>query len=819
MSRLRHLFSHYGGLCALLLLFAAGGQTLHAQTKPKRSRILFVLDFSSSMTLKWSENYTRHEIASTLVLQIVDSIYRVNNEVEFGVRTVGTRFPAQEKNCFDTELDVPFNVQNASQIKTRLKYIRPIGYSPIAYSLAQAAGNELNQAHLYDYSIVFITDGGESCDGDVCKTYRDFVQNKIKVKPYVIGLDKNPQLKLFYECLGEYVEVGEQPDMAKAVQMVVNGNRPLTDKPKQMNLVTEFAKPAPIPEEPKTLQIPTAPPSKNIFPRLLIQSIPRNVNGRIILQPAYAIVRRGEPVTLRFTVEETPMPPKPVVMTRDAIIVPRMRMLTLPWAAKTPARLKASSFTTPRQSVTLRFSSEETPKPAPQRVAMVVPRMKPVTLPKPPAANNRNLATKRATLNAEKVSLRFEVDAPRQNMVVPRMKPAALPLPPAPARRALTAKRATLKSEKVSLRFEVEAPRQNIVVPRIAPISKTYVNTRKPLPKGQRYLATRGKVDLVFREDRKPERLTELRVNKYPMRYSYAFRLPTVKPMRQARSIARIRFEVDPPRKRDTMISKPESKPASNNSDFAVETEPSPETQVQVFFRGPDEKSYIKARPEIEVYDSETKKLVSSFRRDMNGSTPVPQPIKPGKYTIVVKGQSDLVSSNVVIEASKTNKVYIRVTDGTLAFAYLGNRNRPVEFNAIVNRRFAAGATVLQKCSDRLMYEPGTYYVEINTLPATKFSVDLTFGAVYELQIPEPGTLQISNTSPYGKIQLQSVLGDQYLSFLNVNVDGNLQGQRFILQPGPYKAIVPVNPSIPQAGTKIIDFRVSSNRETLLEIK
>jgi hypothetical protein len=165
------------------------------------------------------------------------------------------------------------------------------------------------------------------------------------------------------------------------------------------------------------------------------------------------------------------------------------------------------------------------------------------------------------------------------------------------------------------------------------------------------------------------------------------------------------------------------------------------------------------------------------------------------------------------------NKVFIKVTDGTLAFAYMGNLKRPVEFNAIVNRRFAAGATVLQKCSDRLNYEPGTYYVEINTLPASKFSIDLTFGAVYEIQIPEPGTLQITNTSPYGKIQLQSVLGDEYLTFKTMEITGNLEDQQLIIQPGPYKAIVPVNPAIPQAGTKVIEFRVTSNKLTELKIE
>jgi hypothetical protein len=149
----------------------------------------------------------------------------------------------------------------------------------------------------------------------------------------------------------------------------------------------------------------------------------------------------------------------------------------------------------------------------------------------------------------------------------------------------------------------------------------------------------------------------------------------------------------------------------------------------------------------------------------------------------------------------------------------MGNRTRPVEFNAIVNRRFAAGATILQKCQDRLQYEPGTYYIEINTLPASKFSIDLCFGSVYEIQIPEPGSLQITNTTPFGKTQLQCVLGDQYVTFKTMDIDGNQKDQHLVLQPGPYKAIIPVDPSNPYAGTKVVEFRVFSNKETLLELQ
>ena len=56
-------------------------------------------------------------------------MYALNNEVEFAVRAYGTQFPAQDKNCTDTRLEVPFNIQNVAQINTRLKNIKPIGFS------------------------------------------------------------------------------------------------------------------------------------------------------------------------------------------------------------------------------------------------------------------------------------------------------------------------------------------------------------------------------------------------------------------------------------------------------------------------------------------------------------------------------------------------------------------------------------------------------------------------------------------------------------------------------------------------------------------
>jgi hypothetical protein len=207
-----------------------------AQSSIKKTRILFLIDASSSMTYSWNPTNTRFQVASNILLNIIDSIYTINNEVEFAVRAYGTQYSAQEKNCFDTKLEVPFNYQNVSQIKTRLQYIKPYGFSPIAYSLQQASENELNNSSFYDYSIIFITDGGESCNGDICNVFNNLLKNKISIKPYVIGLDKNEKLKNYYESLGNFIEVNTAADIDEAVQMIVNANRKIIEKPKQLKL-------------------------------------------------------------------------------------------------------------------------------------------------------------------------------------------------------------------------------------------------------------------------------------------------------------------------------------------------------------------------------------------------------------------------------------------------------------------------------------------------------------------------------------------------------------------------------------------------------
>lgn len=746
-------------ICWLLLAIVG----VQAQSTIKKTRILFLMDGSSSMTYSWNQNNSRYDVATKMLLQLIDSIYTVNNEVEFAVRSVGTQYPAQEKNCQDTRLEVPFNLQNVNQIKTRLQYLQPIGFSPIAYSLRLAADNELNNPQVYDYSVIFITDGGESCGGDVCETFKKYLAGRMKVKPYVIGLNKSEQLQDIYQCLGNYVDVTEPEDIARAIKMIVDANRLILEKPKQFNLNTTFSQVQPL--------LPVTPVKSDNT------KVERSPNALLFLQL------------------------KPPALRKEQIV------------------LKASRKPYPNQtSVVFRFDPE-------MPIPVVEPEVKRVTdvFPKLPSHRVALKNTKAMVWQGKKyiapmpnVTLYFEQAIQRETILMPPLGTPFFQI--AQSKVAFKASKLKPTPRKVIIDFPFERPLADSLPRLLAQLPPMPKN--KPVVLKPNIISRKqAPVTLVFESDRPaPEEWPSLRYIKFPMRYSYAFRLPNKMKVPDRPAIT-LKFEIDKPPKKDSVVKKTTPPLQNGDLDFTVETEASEKTEVQVYFKGPNGKAYLNAKPEIEFRDISTNTLKHSFRRIVNNGEPVPQLVNEGNYNVVVTGYTDLYARNVTIQPNKINKVYINVTDGTLTFAYIGNRNRGMEFNAVVNRRFANDPTIIQKCTDRRNYDPGTYYVEITTLPVSKFSIELTFGAVYEIQIPEPGNLQITNTKPVGLIQLQSVLGDGYATFKTMTINGNLDKQQLILQPGPYKAIVPINPSVPQLGTKEIHFRVQSNKTTQLEIQ
>lgn len=215
----------YAAAVWVLLLLLSSIPAFPQEIKQKPARILFLMDASSSMLTEWKTPETRFQAAARIVSAIVDSVHAVNGDVAFAVRVFGNQYPAQEKNCFDTRLEVPFNLANDAQIKARLQYLHPKGYSPIALSLKETAEKDFTESDAYAYSIILVTDGGESCGGDICATVTNLLEQKISFKPYILSLVDYEPLKKQYECLGKYLTVAKEKDIEPAIKTIINDNR------------------------------------------------------------------------------------------------------------------------------------------------------------------------------------------------------------------------------------------------------------------------------------------------------------------------------------------------------------------------------------------------------------------------------------------------------------------------------------------------------------------------------------------------------------------------------------------------------------------
>src|SRR6185295_11148570 len=214
----------------------------------------------------------KYKAADELIVHLMDSIYAVNNQIEFSLRVFGHQHTVPENNCYDTKNEVAFSRDNRTQMSYRLDDIKPLGVTPIAYSLMQAAEYDLVDEQHNAYSIILITDGGESCGGDICDVMRKLLKNKVYFKPYIVSLEDDPSLKVTYACMGDYLQVTKDADIPKAVNTIVEAFRPIIKiTPTEFKQMQTIAANAPsilkvnvptikVPEPVDTVKAPPPPP-------------------------------------------------------------------------------------------------------------------------------------------------------------------------------------------------------------------------------------------------------------------------------------------------------------------------------------------------------------------------------------------------------------------------------------------------------------------------------------------------------------------------------------------------------------------------------
>lgn len=771
---------------AILAIF---GMLLHqnAVAQAKKSRLLFLVDASSSMSYEWNNKETRFDAARKVILAIMDSMYAVNNEVEFAVRVYGAQSPAQQKNCFDTKLEVDFGLQNTNQINTRLKHISPIGSSPIAFSLSEASKNELNNTDAYDYSFVLITDGGESCNGDICDAYQKLIANKVKVNPYIIGLDTNKSLLRYYECLGKYVSVTKPNEIATAVQLILENNRSLLNKKKVLGIATTYSSVGPL-ETPvfsgqeSNIQL-LAPISRLQY----ITSVVR------IPRAAYLLYRKPSRIEDLFIPDAKPAIDG--IVNLNAVNAKRLAsefrraLPTKRWALK-PTKFP-SEWMVYEDRAAINMS----------KISSNVIRTKAINLPPAKKGTIKSLA------KLAPIVLEFE----KQPIVISSLTNVTYrTFPPF----VFSKKNGKIKSLKKLAPIEIEFEREPISIAKLS--SKEFIRYVLSIKESKIPKRKLGKYAVINIE---PDAMDSIKIAGI---WSNQFRLSYTpsKPKPKYNAAPKMRKINAPVIAAKKVEPKPVATPKTEEPVYNIQTVESAETKIQVYFTDGNGKFY-NTKPDIMIVDPATNITKKTFMRTIFGGEP--EPIKldfDGVYDIAVVGQqNNIVLHNVNIPKNKTTKIYLKVEKGTLVFTYRDNRNRPVELQAKVSIRNKSVAPVSLQCTEKRMFEPGDYGIEIDVLPPYVVVTEISFGATTEIQLPQLGAVQITNVQNLGKVQLYVERVDHFEPFHQIIVNGDAASQKVMLRPGVYQASFVKAGLPPNSPPTLTKFMVKSNTITDVELR
>ncbi|MCA1756820.1 MAG: VWA domain-containing protein [Bacteroidales bacterium] len=220
-------------IASLLATLQTAGQ--QPETVAPITRILFILDCSQSMAGRW-ENDIKINIARKFLSHTVDSLGKFP-DVEMALRVYGHQSVVPPQDCNDTRLEVPFGPDNGYNIKRRMGRLYPKGTTPIANSLAKAAGDFPADGDSRNI-IILITDGMEACDGDPCAVSADLQRAGILLKPFVIGIGLDPEFQKTFECLGTVYNASTEERFKEVLDIVVT--HALTETTLQVNLLDSW---------------------------------------------------------------------------------------------------------------------------------------------------------------------------------------------------------------------------------------------------------------------------------------------------------------------------------------------------------------------------------------------------------------------------------------------------------------------------------------------------------------------------------------------------------------------------------------------------
>jgi hypothetical protein len=196
----------------------AGGQTCNTADRS----VLLILDASGSMNAKLPNGEARIAIARRAAKGVAAQI---PGQARLSLRLYGAQSPANQKNCQDTHVGVPFGpAATLGEAVTRaVDDAKAQGYTPIAYSLQQAANDFPPDAK--ERVIVLVSDGKETCQGDPVVAVKAFPARGITVHTvgFIVDTTARMQLQAIAQATGgSYFDAPVGPELPETLRSALN---------------------------------------------------------------------------------------------------------------------------------------------------------------------------------------------------------------------------------------------------------------------------------------------------------------------------------------------------------------------------------------------------------------------------------------------------------------------------------------------------------------------------------------------------------------------------------------------------------------------
>ena len=210
---------------ACLVAFVAGSLPAAALAQSCNTAdrsLLLILDASGSMNAKLPNGETRIAVAQRAVKGVAGFVPAAT---QLSLRMYGAQSAARQKNCQDTHLAVPFGPASAAggAINTTVDAAKAQGYTPIAYSLGQAAGDFPPDAK--ERVIVLVSDGKETCAGDPTLAARALAAKGITVHTvgFIVDTAARGQLQAIARATGgTYFDAPVGPELPDTLKQALS---------------------------------------------------------------------------------------------------------------------------------------------------------------------------------------------------------------------------------------------------------------------------------------------------------------------------------------------------------------------------------------------------------------------------------------------------------------------------------------------------------------------------------------------------------------------------------------------------------------------